>query len=358
MNLLLNDLDKNIDTEYIFDVFSIISKYSFGEIILTDEKFNIIFHNTKYLSDKVKNTLFDVTDNFMNDDIRINIENFKNSDKKHIFFKLIFNDNDALRNLPVDVHICKIKSKKDKIKGYCVIIQDISQEVENKIQRETFIDIISHDLKTPINANIQILELILNNKFGKINNDLKFVLDELLNSSKFINYMAENLLLKYKNEFDLYELQKEKYSIVQLIKDSCDKLNKLLSGKKQIIELNINGNIEDVCIDIEKIEKVINNLIVNSSEQSKEKSKITIEVLKDNDNINVLFKTNGYKQKNEHINKIFDEYLSCSNKLRKIGFGIELYNCKRIIEAHGGSIDAKNNSGSGMLITFSLPTKC
>lgn len=345
----------NHDTEIMQEVFFQISKYSNGEIIITDENFNIIFHNTKYITDNKKYSLFDITSNFMNKNITTSIKNFKNSDKNHIFLKLIFGDNGALQNMPVDIHICKIKNKRNKLKGFSVIIQDISQEVKNKIQKETFVDIISHDLKNPMRANIQILELILKNKFGKIENNLKVVLDELLNSCKFMSYMADNLLIKYKNEFDLYELQKQEYSIVNLIKERCNKLMNFLDRKKQTIELVIKGDLPEVYIDVDEMAKVISNLIINASEQSVENSKIIIQIENNKNCINVSFIDYGYPQKTEILNGIFEEYITCTNKFRKVGFGLELFNCRKIVEAHNGSISAKNESNTGTTITFSLP---
>jgi len=343
------------DTEIIQEVFSHVSKYSSGEIIITDDKFNVTFHNTKFIDDNKKHNLFDIISSFSNENIRINIENFKNSDKNHLFLKLIFNDNGALHNMPVDVHICKIKNKKNKLKGYSIIINDISQEIKNKIQKETFVDIITHDLKNPMRANIRILELILKNKFGNIENNLKVILDELLNSCRFMNYMADNLLIKYKNEFDLYELQKESCSIISLIKEKCEKLNKIIERKKQSIELVINGNIPDINVDKTEMSNVIGNLLINASEQSIENSKIIIKVDKNNDNIIISFTDYGHPQKPEVLNGIFEEYITCSNKFRKIGFGLELFNCRKIIEAHNGYIYAKNESNKGNSIIFSLP---
>ncbi|MBQ9244629.1 HAMP domain-containing histidine kinase, partial [bacterium] len=310
--------------------------------------------NSKFISNARKNSLFELTDFMLNKNVKKNIIDFKNSENNHIFFKLIIKENKALQNVPVNLHISKIKNN-NKIVGYTVIIQDILQEVTNKIQKATFVDIISHDLKNPMRANIQILELILKNKFGQISSVLRPVLDELLSSCRFMNYMADNLLIKYKNEFEMYELKKQQYSIVKLIKDVCGKVNNLLDRKKQSVELVICGNIADVNIDIKEMSKVINNLIINASEQSKENSKIIIQVENKNKNIKISFTNYGYSKSKSVLDNMFEEYLSCSNKFRKVGFSLELYNCKKIIEAHNGNIFAKSISDNETSIVFSLP---
>lgn len=345
----------NKDFDVAQDVLINIAKYSSGELIITDEKFNIIFHNSKYIVKKQQKTFYDIAGDILNDNVRINIENFKNSKNSHLLLKLLLNADDESNNIPVDVHICKILNRQKKVNGFYIIIQDITHEIKNRILRETFIDILSHDLKNPIRANIQILELILNNKFGELNHNLKTILDELLSSCKFMNYMTDNLLIKYKNEFNLYELQKQKYSIVKLVKEQCSKLSTLLDRKKQNIEFIVNGNINDVEIDVNEIGKVVNNLIINASEQSNYDSTILVNVEQNENKINVCVTDYGYKENKAKLDDLFEEYISCSNKFRKVGFSLELYNCRQIIEAHNGNILAKNSENRGTSITFSIP---
>ncbi len=340
--------------EILKEILVNISKYSTGDLIVTDEKFNILYSTLKNNKNK-KITFYDVSENFMTENIKINIENFRNSKKRHLFLKLLFNDGKKMQNIPMDVHICKILSKKNKLMGYCIIIQDITQEIRNKIQKETFIDILSHDLKNPIRANIQILELILANKFGNLEPSLKSILDELLNSCRFMNYMTDSLLLKYKNEFNMYELRKEEYSIIKLIKEQCNKLMNLFDKKHQTIEFIADNNINEINIDVDEISKVVSSLLINASEQSCENSKIVVKAIKEKDKINVSFNDCGHKENKKKLNDIFEEYISCSNKFRKVGFSLELYNCRKIIEAHNGIISAQNLNNNGISIMFTLP---
>lgn len=332
-----------------------IAKYSNVEMIITDDNLNIIYDNLDRIKNFTKTDLYTFMGSFLNSNIKSNIEKFRKSNKNHLLLKLLLKDSESAHSIPMDFHLCRMRNNQNKTVGYYVIIQDISQEIKNRIQKETFIDIITHDLKTPIRANIQIMELFLENKFGNLNNRQKDILEEILASFRYMNYMADNLLIKYKNEFDIYEPQKQKYSIVKLIKEKCNKLSELLSRKKQVIEFIVKGNIRDIDIDIEEIGKVINNLVVNASEQSGENSKIIVKIENIDDNISVSFIDCGKRETKEKLDKIFDEYVACSNKFRKVGFSLELYNCKKIIEAHNGVISARNANNIGTEITFSLP---
>lgn len=351
MSFQMDTVSQNI--EMLKNTIIQIAKYSSGDIIITDEKFNVIFQNAQYIENKL--SLFDIINELLNEDFRIKLNNFKTSENNHLFIKMLLISTKHDANTPIDIHFCKIKNSKDKIKGYVVILKDVLQEIRNRIQKETFIDIITHDLKNPMRANIQILELILNNKYGKVDGKLKIVLDELLNSCKFMKYMADNLIIKYKNEFDVFELHKQKYSIIKLIKDKCANINKILDRKNQTVEIIINSEIPDVFIDIDEMKKVIRNLIINASNESRENSKIIIKIDCDYKNVFVSILDWGYSSNKAVLDNLFDEYIACSNKFRKIGFSLEMFNCRKIIEAHGGSISAQNSNINGKNITFSLP---
>lgn len=354
MNLSSIVLDR--DNSLISEAFLHVSEHANSEIIITDEDLNIIFQNFKFNFKNQKFSLSALSSSYTNRNLNYHFSKFKTSDKNHIFFKLIFNDeNNNLTNIPLNIHICKIKNNIGKLIGFTIIIQDMTQELKNNMQKQTMIDVLTHDLKNPLRANIQVLELLLKNKFGRINKNIKIILDELLNSCKFINYMTDNLLIKYKNEYSLQEIKKEKFSLVDLIKNRCNSLLSFYDRKNQYIELIVEDGIPKICFDIEAIEKVINNLLINASEQSITNSKIEVQMKKEKNYIFVSFINKGYFETGESLNKIFDEYIACTNKFRKIGFGLELYNCKKIIEAHQGKIWADNEQNQGTSITFCLP---
>lgn len=340
----------NREADFIKKAFLNISKYSQGEIFITDENFNILFRNSYEINGQ---NFLNLDENIVNQDFKKHIKSFKKSDKNHLFIKMIFNPNGDFNSLPVDVHICKIKNKRNVLKGFAIIIQDITAEIENRIQRQTFIDILSHDLRNPLRANIQVLELILKDKFGKTENRLKIMLEELLNSCRFMNYMAENLVIKYKNEFNMYELLKEPYSVVKLIKDTYNTLAPVLDKRRQSVELTVNGRENNTNIDVDAMEKVIKSLIINASEYNPDGISIRIQVENTKKATEITFFNCGNNQITS--DDIFEQYITCSNRFRKVGFSLELYNCKRIIEAHNGTISAKNLGIEGMQIKIQLP---
>ena len=343
------------DNSLISEAFYHVLEYSNSEIIITDKNLNIIFQNSKFNFKNQKFSISELAHNQSNKNLNYHFSKFRASDKNHLFFKLILNDENNSIDVPLNVHICKIKDKKDNLNGFSVIIQDITQELKNNMQKQSMIDVLMHDLKNPVRANIQVLEQLSKNKFGIIDDNIRFVIDELLNSCKFLNYMMDNLIIKYKNEYSMQEILKEKRSLVDLVKQRCNNLLGFFDRRKQYIELIVEDKIPMLYFDFEAVEKVINNLLINASEQSVDNSKIIVLIKKIEEYISVSFINNGYFETDENLNNIFDEYITCTNKFRKIGFGLELFNCKKVIEAHQGKIWAERINEQGTSITFCLP---
>ena len=83
---------ENANEEIMRNIFIQISKYSNDEIIITDDNFNVVFHNSKFINNVNKASLFDITSFVINNNIKQSIIKFKNSENNHIFFKLIIKE--------------------------------------------------------------------------------------------------------------------------------------------------------------------------------------------------------------------------------------------------------------------------
>ena len=72
--------------------------------------------------------------------------------------------------------------------------------IETLKEKETYITILSHDLKIPTIAQIRALELLLNGHFGNLNNEQKEILQLILESCKYLYKVILTLMLTCKLE--------------------------------------------------------------------------------------------------------------------------------------------------------------
>lgn len=221
--------------------------------------------------------------------------------------------------------------------------------------KETFLATVAHDLKTPISAGINALNLLLNENLGELEDDQHEIIEDILNSTKFMRDMVENILCKNKIEYSNINLSKQMCSLEELINHCIELTKYILEPKKQTIKLEC--ALEDTLLPLDFLEmkRVIHNLIVNSSEYSPNGSQILIKIFKANNKTGFFIQDYGKGIDLEHQEDVFLQYMSFAKKEKRVGSGLGLYISKKIIEAHGGEVTLESKVGFGTKITVLLP---
>ncbi len=224
------------------------------------------------------------------------------------------------------------------------------------MSKENFLATITHDLKTPIRAGINALNLLLNENLGELKDDQHELVEDILNSTKYMQDMVENLLCKTKMENNSIELSKQVCSLRKLAEHCIELTKYILIPKRQQIQLKCELSNTLIPIDFLEMKRAIHNLIANASEYSPIEGKILIKIFQAENRIGLLVQDYGRGIDLEVQNDIFTEYMSLAKKNKTVGTGLGLYITKRIIEAHGGEISVTSKSGIGTTITIYLPT--
>ena len=244
--------------------------------------------------------------------------------------------------------------------------------LHDKMKNE-FIGLVAHELRTPLTPIIGLSEHLRDNL---TDNKQKKILDIVINDSKKLQTLTEKILDVTRIEGKLFKLEKEKFSLNQLIlniikdfeNNFLDKDNK----NKIKFEYDDRFRTENYLIIADKIKigQVISNLVENSvksfsyKEKGKEIEVISITMEKNElisetnvDNkkrpfIIVSIKDNGSGIDDEIFPRLFTKFASKSFH----GTGLGLYLSKNIVKAHGGTIWCDNNKNSrGATFSFSLP---
>lgn len=221
--------------------------------------------------------------------------------------------------------------------------------------KENFLATVAHDLKTPINAGINALNLLLDKNLGELEDDQHELIEDILNSTKFMQDMVENILCKNKIEGDKINLSKNVYSMKELIEHCIELTKYILVPKQQKIKFECKLDNTLIPMDFLEMKRAVHNLIANASEYSPEGNEILIKIFKEGSGIG--FYVQDYGKGIDLVNQqdVFLQYMSFAKKYKKVGSGLGLYITKRIVEAHGGEITLKSKLGFGTKITVLLP---
>ena len=187
---------------------------------------------------------------------------------------------------------------------------------------------LAHDLRNPLTVIKGTVEIV---KAKSKKGDKGF-------SEKQIE-MMERAVARMANQIDdvldfvkIQTLHTTRNSILETVSLSVAKIKKSAE-----LSINIVGeNIESV-YDADKLEVVLDNIIMNAVEANNERGEVSIRIIDGNNEIIIEVEDAGSGVPQELMTKIFEPLFTTKQR----GTGLGLASCKRIIEQHGGSISVK-----------------
>jgi len=237
--------------------------------------------------------------------------------------------------------------------------QEIAQaneelKVHDKLQRE-FINVASHEIKTPIQAILTFSQLL--QKYPERQTEFTPAISR---NSLRLQRLSNDILDVAKIESRSLKLNKEIFDLNQVISNIIEDHKSIILKKNNKVKLLFYPSKEILLVeaDKERIVGVISNLLSNAIKFSKEGEIFVSTEMKDNNNNNfhalVTVKDTGEGIDPEILPKIFSKFITKSFE----GLGLGLYISKNIVEAHGGKIWAENNNKNGnhgAIFYFTLP---
>lgn len=242
----------------------------------------------------------------------------------------------------------------DHKKVFVIIIKNITDQKELETVKEDFIATLTHDLKVPIIAETNMLELFLNESFGKISEKQALALKNMQASNKELLDLVQIVLDTYKMRDGNIKLYKENIMLKSFIEEVIDEMSPIASKTKNELVFILPRDIR-VIADRMQLKRVLKNLIQNAISYGAPKSPIEITIGEIPKFIVISVKDYGAGISETDINKIFNKYYSAAKKFRKIGTGLGLYLALQIIKAHGGELSVQSVEGDFTEFCIKLP---
>lgn len=234
------------------------------------------------------------------------------------------------------------------------IIEDCTEKHALRQQKEEFINIASHELKTPITSlqiRLQMMnrmlkaDLDVNDKFVKLSKEAEVFTSKLV-------HLVGDLLNFSKLEQGELPLNRSKFIFSDIIDGCCTHIQ--LAGK-YYIKFTGDHSLE-VYADMLKIDHVIVNLVNNAVKYAPNTDEILVNVEKTGDMAKVSVTDKGIGIAPEHLPNLFKHH----HRGRKAdnmnpGLGLGLFISSQIVKQHGGKMGVKSKIGSGSTFWFTIP---
>lgn len=227
--------------------------------------------------------------------------------------------------------------------------------------QEDFLLNISHDLRSPINVILSILQCLNYEEKSsetKINESKRKEYRDIMrrNSLKIVK-LIDNLIDVSKLEKNYYTLNKHNVEIINLLESTVTSIEKYAEQKNITIIFDTNME-ECMCaVDPEAIDRIMMNLLSNAIKFSGVNTDILVNVTVNEKTIDISVKDNGMGIKKEDQKLIFNRFIQAksgeNSEFKGSGIGLDLvsYLCR----AHGGDIKLISEYGKGSNFIVTLP---
>ena len=244
----------------------------------------------------------------------------------------------------------KILSKKNiELLNQTAIASEANKELES------FAYSVSHDLRAPLRHIDGFTKLLHKNIQNDIDKKAQGYFDNIINSSKQMNQLIDDLLTF--SRMNRKELNKKSIKMLTVLKGALHTFD--LDIKKSKVEIVVD-DLSEIKIDASLMSYVWINLISNAVKftSKTKKPKIHIGIEKETDKKTVYFiKDNGVGFDQKYVDKIFGVFQRLHTTNEFPGTGIGLANVKRIVNKHNGSIRAEGEINKGATFFITLPKK-
>jgi signal transduction histidine kinase len=241
------------------------------------------------------------------------------------------------------------------------IIDQLHQRELKDEQKDNFIAMASHELKTPVTSIKGYVQFLMK-EFGSSNEKENSVPPLLLRSSlinvdKQINRLTRlisELLDLTKIETGTLELKKEKFSLNELAIEMVQDILYLNSNRRIDLAHEYKGYVFG---DKDRLGQAMSNLLSNAVKYSPDNSKIQVTIHLYDGKPAFTVRDDGIGIHEEDQKKIFERFYRVKGGTVHTypGFGIGLFIVKEFVERHGGQVVVQSEQGKGSTFTFTLP---
>ena len=315
-------------------------------VVANNESRNFVLNGIDSYSDGVEIDMKDALPEVENED------NYVLQNKKYLRKEKVVKGSDGKQHW-YKIHKAPILTSNNEINGLVAIAKNIDADKKLEHQRDLFLATLSHDLKNPLQAQISSLEMLYNEYYGKIDEGHQEVMALIIESAKYMKDMLCTLLKTCKQNNGIIQLIYSRFDILSLMTKSIREVRDL--GKIKNVEIRFNSKLTEdeklMYADENQLRRVIGNMLNNAINYAFENSVVDISIKLENG-----FYVFDFKNESEEISEslkvnIFNKYV-CGNPLESnSGVGLGLYFCRKILEAHEGTISLDN---IGTKNTFSI----
>lgn len=244
-----------------------------------------------------------------------------------------------------------------QVLGTVTVFQDITTFRQLDEMKSSFIQMVSHELRSPLASIKQLLTVVLDGLAGELAQKQRELLGRSQLKIQSLLELINDLLDVAKIESGHAFQQQVPLQLGEVLEQTLALMRPRAEAQKVALELQVPRDLPLILADPRSMEELFSNLISNAIQYSPDGGQVTVAAVSCGDYVEFSVRDAGVGIEPEEVPKIFDKFYRVKHpKTRQvIGTGLGLAIVKGIVESHRGSIEVESQPGAGTTFRVLLP---
>ncbi len=255
------------------------------------------------------------------------------------------------------VHIELLKDSNFQEIGWMLVVRDITPNWHNE-RLQNALTTASHEITTPLSSISGVLDLLLKQEIGGLNDKQKRCLEIIQDDiDRLRRLLSETLDLARLQQSIRFEDRRKETSLALVADKVANLLEPLAQDKNIEIELEISKALPNLKLDRDRLQQVLFNLVENGLKYSRPNGKVKVAGRLDVDYVETTVADGGVGIPEAKQKRIFERFQQLQNSPdhHAQGHGLGLSIAREIVQDAGGKIWVESEVGKGSVFHFTIP---
>ena len=239
--------------------------------------------------------------------------------------------------------------------GAVAVLHDVTEVERAEKMRRDFVANVSHELRTPLTSISGYVETLMEDGM-ELPGQAREFMGIILKNARRVNRLTEDLLALAQVESGQHKLKRQPVRASALVRDAIESLAGMVVESGVALEA---GELTDafVLADVDAMNQVFGNLVENAMKYGATGKRVVVGARALENQVEFYVQDFGQGIAMEHLGRIFERFyrVDKARSRESGGTGLGLAIVKHIVLAHGGTIRAESELGSGATFLFTLP---
>jgi PAS domain S-box-containing protein len=259
----------------------------------------------------------------------------------------------------MSIHAAEVQSAAKISLGTVAVFRDITREVELDKMKDTFLAIVSHEMRTPLNAILGFAEMIKEAVYGPVSDKQAKAVSRIMENSRRLLLIVGELLDQAQIQSGRMKISLEPCKPDELLKSIQDTMAKSATDKGINLNTLLDPMLPSTLLgDSQRLQQIMINLTNNAIKFSSAGASVQLSILRSgNEHWKIQVSDTGEGIPRESLEYVFDTFrqVESATTRKHGGVGLGLAIVKQLVELMNGEIAVESQVQVGSTFTITLP---